>query len=57
MMKGMRIQLKRLEERGGPGSGKQFILSIFVNSHNNRYSCHPAECSTVIYVYYTGFKT
>ena len=54
MMKGMRIQLKRLKERGGLGGGKQFI---FVNSHNNRYSCRPVECSTVVYVYYTEFKT
>ena len=30
MMKGMRIQLKRLKERGGLGGDKQFI---FVNSH------------------------
>ena len=30
MMKGMRIQLKRLKERGGLGGGKQFI---FVNNH------------------------
>jgi hypothetical protein len=25
-MKGMRIQLKRLKERGGLGGGKQFIV-------------------------------
>jgi hypothetical protein len=31
MMKGMRIQLKRLKECGGLGGGKQFI---FVNSHS-----------------------